>query len=473
MAKKKQGDAPGFLGSLGCQEKIRLTDSLTAQACGRFQVLARLWQEGRVREMRNVSHGTDFLHPVVLELQAKASYLVLQEKGRLASPDEVRHFIDCWLSFLFHPALFRSLSEKPEAPEQYRLGLLAAGEKMVRRYAEQQESDAEQLLRHWEEESRLLKTLCSVKTEEMPLYTPALAWEVGIAEQFMHLIEGNLEAFTDQEEFLAAGALYSVVGPGLLLVRRGQYEQANKELVSLWKKKKKNRDSFLAYGLACLARECGAYFLEQGRYEDAETMLTGLLPLPAHARRLEQGLLAILDREDQYLNPDWLTVSVHVLSELHKYAFSTEAVKKALSTVLTHQAVLLHNIGAVDAKVLLTSMEKAVTLNPEDEFARVTFDDVQMDAEIHSLHQTMSSGQLDKASRIAQKSSYPEVTSQFFTFVAQVIEQVEDGDYPDDTSAFFMLQQLLEGALNVNPEHPMIRELALLLDDLEDRLEEI
>jgi hypothetical protein len=118
-------------------------------------------------------------------------------------------------------------------------------------------------------------------------------------------------------------------------------------------------------------------------------------------------------------------------------------------------------------------MEKAVTLNPEDEFARVTFDDVQMDAEIHSLHQTMSSGQLDKASRIAQKSSYPEVTNQFFTFVAQVIEQVEDGDYPDDTSAFFMLQQLLEGALNVNPEHPMIRELALLLDDLEDRLEEI
>ncbi|MCI5120585.1 MAG: hypothetical protein D3908_05225, partial [Candidatus Electrothrix sp. AUS4] len=467
MAKKKQGDASVY------QEKTRDTESLTAQACGRFQVLVRLWQEGRVREMRNVSHGTDFLHPVVLELQAKASYIVLQEEGRQVSSDEVRHFIDCWLSFLFHPALFRSLPEEPEAPKQYRLDLLAAGEKMVRRYAEQQESDEEQLLRHWEEDSRLLKILFSIKAEEMPLYTPALAWEAGIAEQLMQLIEENQGAFTDQEKFLAAGALYSAVSPGLLLSRRGQYEQAKKELVPLVKKKKKNRAPFLTYGTACLAIECGVSLLEQGRYGEAETMLTRILPLPAHARRLEQHLLAILDREDQYLNSDWLTVSVHVLSALHKYASSTESVKKALSAVLTHQAVLLHNIGAIDAKILLTSIEKAVTLNPEDEFARITFNDVRMDAEIHSLHQTMSAGQLAKASRIAQKSSYPEVTDQFFTFVGQVIEQVEAGDYPDDTSAFFMLQQLLEGALNVNPEHPMIRELALLLDDLEDRLEEL
>ena len=193
--------------------------------------------------------------------------------------------------------------------------------------------------------------------------------------------------------------------------------------------------------------------------------------LPAHAPGLEQRLLGVLDREDKYLDPDWLTVSVHVLSELHKYAASAEAVKKALSTVLTHQAVLLHNIGAIDAKLLLTSMEKAVGLNPDDEFARMTFDDARMDAEIHSLHQTMSAGQLAEASRIAKKSSYPEVINQFFLFVAQVIEQVEAGDYPDDTSAFLMLRQLLEGALNVNPEHPMIRELTLLLDDLEDSSE--
>ena len=59
---------------------------------------------------------------------------------------------------------------------------------------------------------------------------------------------------------------------------------------------------------------------------------------------------------------------------------------------------------------------------------------------------------------------------QFFLFAAQIVEQVKSGDYPDE-SAFPMVCQLLEGALDVDPEHRMIREIALLLDALEERLE--
>ncbi|MCI5143373.1 MAG: hypothetical protein D3909_16955, partial [Candidatus Electrothrix sp. ATG1] len=112
--------------------------------------LVRLWQEGRVREMREVSRGPDFLHPVVLELHAKSSYMVLKEEGRGADPAEVRHFMDCWLSFLFHPDLFRSLPGEPEEAEQYRRELLEVGEKVVRKYAEQQRGGCTQLIRHWE-----------------------------------------------------------------------------------------------------------------------------------------------------------------------------------------------------------------------------------------------------------------------------------------------------------------------------------
>ncbi|MCI5124832.1 MAG: hypothetical protein D3925_10225, partial [Candidatus Electrothrix sp. AR5] len=102
MAGKTQSSSSLFL------KKAEAPDSLAA--CCRSLSLVRLWQEGRCREMRAVSSGSDFLHPVVLELQAKASYAVLKEEGRLADPSEVHHFIDCWLSFLFHPALFRSPS---------------------------------------------------------------------------------------------------------------------------------------------------------------------------------------------------------------------------------------------------------------------------------------------------------------------------------------------------------------------------
>jgi tetratricopeptide (TPR) repeat protein len=467
MAEKNQQNASFF------SQENKAPDSLAA--CYRSLSLVQLCREGRVREMREVSSGPDFLHPVVLELHAKASYAVLREEGRQAEPVEVRHFIDCWLSFLFHPALFHSLPEKQADTEQCRLvfpDLLEAGEKLVRKYAEQQEDCGEQFIRHWQEDCALLKVLSDARKEEdIPLYTPALAWKAGAAARIFRLIQDNQEAFTDQEDFAAAGALYSEVGPALLLIRRGRYDAASSELISLKKKgAEKNANLFLSYGLARVNIACGLQLLDQGRYEEAENMLVALLPLPPHSFRLQQELLAALDREDRSLDPDWLAVSVHVLSELHRHC-SEQAVKKALCSVLTRQAVLLHNKGVVDAQVLLTSMEKAISLNPDDEFARLTCDDVRRDAEILALYQTMRAGKLIKASRIAKKSSCQGVIDQFFIFAAQVLEQVEAGDYPDETSAFSMVRQLLEGALQVDPEHRMIREIALLLDELEERLE--
>ncbi|MCI5165926.1 MAG: hypothetical protein D3903_07485 [Candidatus Electrothrix sp. GM3_4] len=452
-------------------------------ACCRSLSLVRLWQEGRVREMREVSLGSDFLHPVVLELHAKASYAILQEEGRQAAPAEVRHFIDCWLSLLFQPDLFRSLPGKKGNIEQCRfdfLGLLEAGEKLVRKYAEQQEDCGEQFIRHWEEDSALLKALFDAQKEEegIPLYTPALAWQAGIAEQIFTQVFAEVrqqDAFADQESFFAAGALYSALGPALLLVRRGQYDAARNELVSLKKKNEiksaeKSVDPFFTHGLARVNIACGLHSLEQGHYEEAERILINLMPLPLDSSGMEQELLAALDRDDKYLDLDWLAVSVHVLSEMHKHC-PTKAVKRAFCSVLTRQAVFLHNEGAIDGKGLLASTGKAVSLNPDDKFACMTFDDAQMDAEILALHETMSAGKLVKASQIAKKSSYQGVVDQFFIFADQVMEQVEAEDYPDDESAFFMISQLLEGALQVDSEHRMVQEIAWLLDDLEEQLE--
>ncbi|WP_446010326.1 hypothetical protein [Candidatus Electrothrix sp.] len=464
-------------------------DPLRATGSERAQLLVELWQAGQVREMREVNLGPDFLHPVVLELHAKAAYLVLNQEGRQTEPAAVHHFIDCWLSFLFHPSLFHSLANKPETPgdrEQYRLELLEIGETMVRKYADQQLEQGALFIRHWEEDYAVLKVVAKANNEkkkepeELPFYTPALAWQAGIAEKIFHLVQRGRGIVTEQEdeEYLAAGAWYSSVGPALLLARElaHQGEAADNAFASLKqdvfhkKSKYKKAEPFFLYGLARLKIACGIYALDQGRYKEAEKVLTGLLPLPPHSARLEQELLAALDQEDRYLNPDELTVCVHVLTDLHEHS-PTKAVKKALCSLLTHQAVLLHNTRNIDGTALQHMMEQAVSLNPDDTFARMTLDDARMDAEIFSLHQTMSAGKLSKASRIAKKSSYQGVVDQFFVFAAQVIEQVEAGDYPDIESAFFMVSQLLEGALQVDPEHRMIKKITLLADELEERLE--
>ncbi|MCI5143316.1 MAG: hypothetical protein D3909_16650, partial [Candidatus Electrothrix sp. ATG1] len=304
----------------------------------------------------------------------------------------------------------------------------------------------------------------------VPLYTPALAWRAGIADWIFILVQGQQDVFSNQERLLAAGALYSPLGSILLLVRKGQYDEARKELASLKKQsREKSNDPFFTYGRAQVNIACGLHSLDQGDYEEAEKILSDILPLPEQCLGLEQELLTFLDQEDRYSDPDWLAVAVHVLSELHKHC-PAETVKRAFCSVLTQQAVLLHNAGAIDSKGLLTSLERAVKLNPADDFARITLDDARMDEEILALHQTMSAGKLAKASRIAQKSSFQEVEDQFFLFVAQIVEQVNSGDYPDE-SAFFMVRQLLEGAVQVDPEHRMIQGIALLLDELEERME--
>lgn len=250
-------------------------------------------------------------------------------------------------------------------------------------------------------------------------------------------MQGRQNAFADQEGFLAAGALYSAVGPALLLVRKGQYDAASNELISLKKKgAEKNANLFVSYGLARVNIACGLQLLDQGHYEEAEKMLIKLLPLPLHSSRLEQELLVVLDRDDKYLDLDWLAVSMHVLSDMHKLCpTKSKEVERALCSVLTHHAVLLHREGAIDGKVFLSSMEKAVSLNPNDEFARITCDDARMDAEILSLHRNMSAGKLTKASRIAKKF-LPGGGGSVFIFAAQVMAQVEAEDYPDDESAF-------------------------------------
>ncbi|MCI5178997.1 MAG: hypothetical protein D3911_06700 [Candidatus Electrothrix sp. AW3_4] len=475
----------------------------TASVQERALLLVQLWQAEQVQEIQAISLGPDFLDPVVLELHAKASYRVLKEEGRQTEPAAVHHFIDCWLSFLFHPEVFRSFRSLPSFPdteesnELYRLELLENGQSMVQKYAEQQVENGEQFIRHWEEDYVLLKLLAQIKkeegkAEEVPLYTPGLAWQAGIADKIFTLVQGWQDACVDQgtlESYLAAGAWYSPVGSALVQLRekggtsneliffqekflRDVLQQKERQTArkKTEQKPQENVELFFSYGLARLNIVCGINALNQGQYKKAEKILTDLLPLPPHAIGLEQELLAALQQEDRYLDLDQLMVCVHVLTALHKHS-PTKAVKKLLCSLLTHQAVLLHNKGRIDHEELLHSMEEAIRLNPDDTFARMTFEDAQMDAEIFSLHQTMSAGRLDKASRIAKKSSYQGVVDQFFIFAAQVVEQVQAGDYPDDASAFFMMQQLLEGALQVDPEHQMIREITLFTEELEEQLE--
>ncbi|MCI5223364.1 MAG: hypothetical protein D3924_11990, partial [Candidatus Electrothrix sp. AR4] len=440
--------------------------------CCRSLYLAWLWQEGRVREIRNVISEVDLLNPSVLEVQAKAAYQVIETEGVHASPIEVRHFIDCWLSALFHPAVLRTLPGKKTDMEEHRLELLDSGRRMVCKYAEQQVKDGDQFVQQWEEDLALLKMLTGLsvlkKKDTVPVYTPTLARQAGIFEQLFALVQKNRDTFAEHERYIAVGAAYSPIAPALLMARSKKYDEVLRELVPL---ERNSVDPFIAYGFVKVKIACGMHYLHKGEHRKAEKILIALLPLLTQSASQEQHLLALLDRDDKHYDADWLAVSVNVLTQLQKYTSASNEVKKALCSVLTRQTVLLHNEGKIHIKVLLQSMEKAVAFNPNDEFARMTLEDARVELEIIEMRQAVNHGKLAKAARIAKSSPYKRVFDQFFEFAAQVVDQIEGGDFPDKETGLFMLRQLLQNVLRVDPDHAIVQGIECTLDDLEERVE--
>ncbi|XOF33247.1 MAG: hypothetical protein ACL93V_14760 [Candidatus Electrothrix sp. YB6] len=466
-------------------DPVQITGRDELVSCCQSLHLVRLWQEGRNREILQTAAGQELLHPTVLEIRAKAAYQVLAAYGAQTLPAEVRQFIDCWLSALFHPAVLRTLpggkGEMGEKEEQ-RQKLLALGRNMVCRYAGQQQADSgKQFTRQWEEELALLEILQSAalppeaeQTLPVPsVYTPALAWQTGTADKLCAIVRSCQEKFADNEQYLAVGAAYSLAGPALLMVRSGQYDEAAAELIQLDNlPEKESPDSFIfiAYGLVRAALDSGCHYLDVGRHQEAEKILLFVLPLVPDFPSLQEQLLAMLAEEDAYDDADRVAVAVNCLTELHRTAVSDE-ISRALSSVLTRQVILQHSAGATPGDVLLQTIKKAVELNPEDAFARMTLDDIRADLEIAEMRQAVIDGKLARAAGIAEKSRYPQVNEQFFHFAAQVVEQIAAGDYPDPETAVLLLRQLLEHVLQLNPAHAVVQEVECLLYDLEDQLE--
>ncbi len=457
--------------------------------------LARLWRDGRMSEIMQGIDEVDLLHPTVLEIQAKAAYRLMETEGVRASLTKVRHFIDCWLSSLFHPAVVATLSDKEAEAEQRRQDLLDVGMKMVRKYSEQEVQDGDLLVRLWEEQLALLKLLTGISAvakegkdgekDEVAvlLYTSTLACRAGIAEQIFSFVREHQEQFPDYERCIAAGAAYSPIASALLMARNHQYDEALNQLAQLEDRLEievgEVLDPFIAHAVAEVKIACGLQYFKSGRLREAEEIIANVLHVIRQPPPLQQQLLSAFGKfgtfgtfdiagKEEYA-ADQLAVSVKIIEQLQKLSPSDE-VNKTLCSLLTRQVAQLHNQGKTHSKILLKSIEKAVALNPDDALARLTLDDVKTELEIVTMQQAVNQGKLAKAAYIAKNSAYQQVVEQFFEFAAQVVEQIEVEEHPDEETGGCILQQLMRNVRRVNPDHTIIQDIEHVLDRLEQKM---
>ncbi|CAK8714688.1 Tetratricopeptide repeat-containing protein [Candidatus Electronema halotolerans] len=427
--------------------------------CDRVR-LARLWQEDRLEEIMAMAAENDLNHPAVLEIQAKAACQLLAGRQSAVSAAELRQFMDCWLSALFHPAI------APQA-EAERQALLEFGADLLRRHAARLNHD-EQLMREWEELLALLHRLAllpAVREQNLPLCTPALALRTDQQEQFCTLIRTNQEHFADRRAWIAAGAAYASAS-ALLLVRDNACQDALKELGRL---EEQGDDLFLAHGAAQVRTACGIEALRHRRCREAEEILVGGEPQAGWSAELEKELLAVLAQENGHEAP-CLAASLGILSLLPKTS-PPDAAACAFCSALTKLVLRLHNGKQARPQLLAAAMQQAVALNPEDEFARMMLEEVSIALELAELHEAVDQGWLSKAARIAAASRYQQVAEHFFTAAQQVAVQLEQGHYPDDEAAMLILEDLLRSVSRVDPGHQMISSLRRALDDLRLRQE--
>ena len=416
--------------------------------CGELR-LVRLWQEEQTDAILSLTDAVNWLHPAVLEIQAKAACRKMEEAESI-SPAEVRHCIDCWLTLLFHPHV------GPQ-DELLRQTLLEFGAEAVRRQAMRQPPDcSDSLLQQWEETLGLLRYLNAL-TVEVPAYAPALALRAGIAAPLCALIRNNKESFSNEQAWTAAGAVYSDSARALLLIRDGNNEAALSALNEL---ETQLDDPFVAWGAAEVRTACGIHFLRRGSCREAEQILN---EGPAHwTAALEKELLAVLDNDDDQ-DGQRLVACLGILALLPAEAGETRA---AFCTALTDQVVRLRSSEKAHPRLLAMVMEQALALHPDDELAQTIFDQICLDVELTSLNEAFDRDCVAEAARIAAASRFSQTVEHFFEAARHVAAQIERGDYSDQEAAIFRLEELLASVSKVDATHGAVRRIRRALDGL-------
>jgi tetratricopeptide (TPR) repeat protein len=408
--------------------------------------LARLWQKEELEEILVAADETDWLQSTALAVQAKAACQLMMEADITVPTAQARHFINCWLSLLFHP-------EAGPQSEPQRQALLDFGADVLRRQAAQQLNNGGSLLRQWEEELALLLRMSRIAA--MPIFTPALSLRAKIADQLFALIQKSRDAFADSSEWMAAGAVYSPAAQTLLLVREGDCDGAMDTLVEL----EEVDDPFVAWGAAQVRTACGLHYLSSGQCRKAEQIL---INGPAHwTAELEKQLLTAIEQDD---NQDGTALAA-CLGILALLPEDTETGAVFCSS-LTNQVVRLRSSEEASPKLLAAAMRKAVALNPNDDFAQMIFDQVRRDLALTEIGEAFDRDCFAEAARIATASRFPQAVEQFFETARQVAARIERGDYADQEAAVFTLKELLESVSSVDSSHGAVRRIRRVLDGL-------
>ncbi|MBW2368580.1 MAG: tetratricopeptide repeat protein [Deltaproteobacteria bacterium] len=431
--------------------QIRGLEKLKAYC--RYAWIGVLWEMEDYHTITDLLAGTDTLMaPALLSLQAKAWF-----KRSENDSAQLTTMVMYWLTAIYSDDILSGVCRETVEPVPVRAKLIDAVEKRVHAHKDTQAGRKAAV--YLETGKRLIRDLSCLAAKRKDrtdlVCTPDYAQRYGKSNAVLELIRANKTYFRNAAHYLETGGYYSAAGKCLYLINLCDYEKAASMLADL--SADTLADEFAAYVMNRVHFECCVHFLEtgDGRYAHYIRVVPDFFTMaPEYEKTFTDQVLAI---------EDWETLKPYeaALTYIHGKRPS-DTVSHALSLVMTRWAIEMYNQDQLNLKALKAATHKALQFYPENEMARGTLKETLADLETDAVFKAFNRFKLNKASRIARESEYPQVRDRYFEFVEKTLADLGGGGLePEDKS--FYLKELYRWAITLGEDHPVLTELEMMV----------
>jgi hypothetical protein len=423
----------------------------------KYAWIEELWKEERYETIADLlEHSPAEMEPALLSLHAKTLFK-LAEKSE-ASLDGFTMF---WLTALFS-AKSESFSTEEVEGDKVRRELIRMGEDLIKSKVKSGDKSTEGALIFWDLERRLAEDLHGLIGDQEDfadlVCTPRFASRFGKSAQILRVIRDKRHLFRNLEHYLETGSYYSTAWQSLYYLEGKDYENA---LASL--PETEEGDEFADYGGKKVTFSCGLHQLGKGEdppklYGETATALFDMAP------RYEKQFIENALNADEL---DQMRCYEQVLHDIHRKR-PLKQIKEALSLVMSSCAVELYNQERIIPRSLEIALTEALGLNPENELARGSLNDLRVLFKVQELEQAISKNKMNKACKMAVETEYQEVRDHFFEFLEDAIESMDEMQlgYEDKIA---LLRNIQKWCIRVDDAHPILYDIKDMLAHLEQR----
>ncbi len=425
--------------------------------------ISRLWKEGEHEAIRKLLLPyPEQMNSPLLELYAKVFFKLAD-----MSEENLSDLQLFWLSAMCDHEISSKFSPIPAESSEIRKALIQEAEGLIKKYIAAGSLPAKRILACWEAEKKLVEDLRALIPDRGKLFglvcTPTFAHTFGLAKQMLELIKESRRCFSDEENYLLTGSYYSSAGKSLLYLAGGEYGRAMEALPSSQDRDSAEYREFEDYGIGRIKFAYGIHLLETGEQSPERYFKTLSFFLQKNSGYEHELISRAADSED--LNE--LQCYEKILHDIYSER-QTDLIAEALSLVISRRAILRYNEDQINAKVLQRSMIHAFDLDPENEVARSTLDNIGREGELEELHDALNNHKMSRATRIAGRSKHPEVREAFFDFMNVIFHEMDE--VADDRElTLFILNDIYKWCASVDESHPLLTDIYGRIKILEQR----